>query len=374
MKSKKLNLEHTPINVKSIQEIGQLITAEYYGEVLNSLQQSRINQVIDENVNYEEEYMSIHTQYQNAINELINDKDSYRISRWNKKNGLYDYFYFRFNTLTANPYYQDYMDWLLDQMDEKTEKQLLKRFYTDDKKEFIKFDAISENGKLKESLKKISEKKVNELSADRKFRKQQLVVLGRGWVKAGIDFGKFTQNNFKYDKAAKTIHLIGMKPEIISCTINPWFIPEKQVKGFEVILISHKANRPKYMQIVKTETLKKLRNNALEANILEKARKNAETNLKIFFSLLLDDGVDKVIIHDDFFSYFDMSMAQESLTPDVMKSIDSLFIRRFYEDSVEVVSMRDSIKSSSQITIGSKGYKVQRFSSLLSLIEDEELS
>ena len=151
LKSKKLNLEHTPINVKSIQEIGQLITAEYYGEVLNSLQQSRINQVIDENIDYEVEYLSIHTQYQNAINELINDKDSFRISRWNKKNDLYDYFYFRFNRLTANPYYQDYIDWLLLQMDEKIEKQLLKRFYTDSTKELDELNKITNSTSLKDS-------------------------------------------------------------------------------------------------------------------------------------------------------------------------------------------------------------------------------
>ncbi|MCK5277927.1 MAG: hypothetical protein KAK04_05300, partial [Cyclobacteriaceae bacterium] len=89
LKSKKLFLENTPVNVKSIREIGQLITAEYYGEVLNSLQQSRINQVIEENETYEDDYKEIHRQYQESITELIDDNESYKISKWNKKNDLY---------------------------------------------------------------------------------------------------------------------------------------------------------------------------------------------------------------------------------------------------------------------------------------------
>ena len=372
LKSKKLFLENTPVNVKSIREIGQLITAEYYGEVLNSLQQSRINQVIEENETYEDDYKEIHRQYQESITELIDDKESYKISKWNKKNDLYEYFYYRFSSLTANPYYQDYLLWLLDKMKRKKEKQLLKYFYTDSEKALDAFNKIDTI--LVKNIKEYTDKRLNSLSADKKFRKQQIVVLGRGWVKAGIDFGKFTNQNFKYDKEKKTIHLIGMKPEILSCTINPWFIPEKQVKGFEVILVSRKANRPKFMQIVKEETLKKLRNNALEANILQQAKKNAEVNLKDFFSLLIEDGIDDVIIHDDFFSYFDVSMSKDSLNPGAMRSIDSLFVRRFYSDSLEVVALRDTIKKHRQIYIGNAAYKIQRFSSLLSLIEDEELS
>ena len=366
-------LENTPINVKSIREIGQLITAEYYGEVLNSLQQSRIDQVMEENVVYENEYLAIHTQYQNSIIELIDDIGSFRVSKWNRKNDLYEYFYFRFSSLTDNPYYQNYIEWLLKEMDYKNEKQLLNYFYTNSNKAIEELKSIKEAGLSKE-IETISKNRISELSADKKFRKQQIVVLGRGWVKAGIDFGKFTEANFKYDKASKTIHLIGLKPEILSCTINPWFIPEKQVKGFEVILVSQKANQPKYMQIVKEETLKKLRNNAIEANILEQAWKNAEINLRDFFNLLIEDGIDQVIIHEDFFSYFDVSMTLDSLNPRTLISIDSLLVSRFQTDSLEVTVMRDSLKFKRRVHVGDTSYNIQRFSTLLTVIDDEELS
>ncbi|NJN25756.1 MAG: DUF4230 domain-containing protein [Cyclobacteriaceae bacterium] len=374
LKSKKQKLENTPIVVKSIRDIGQLITSEYYGEVLNSLQQSRINQVMDDMVVHEEEYKSLHNQYQKAVAEMIADKTDYRVSRWNKKNDLYEYFYFRFASLTENPYYQDYIEWLLTKMKPKTEKQLLKYFYTESDMALAELNKLQMTSELSIAIRQITDARLNELSADRKFRKQQIVVLGRGWVKAGIDFGKFTQHNFKYDENTKTIHLIGMKPEILACTINPWFIPEKQVKGFEVILVSRKANEPMFMQMVKEETLKKLRNNAIEAGLLEKARENAMANLKDFFSLLIPDGVEHVILHDDFFSYFDTSMQLDSISPPVMKTIDSLLVRRFATDSTEVIAMRDSLRQHKRILVGDSTYRVQRFSSLLAFIEDEELS
>ena len=375
LKSKKLNLEHTPINVKSIQEIGQLITAEYYGEVLNSLQQSRINQVMEENDMVEYEYNAIDSLYQFAISEFIQDKGSFSTSTWHRKNDLYEYFYYRFSSITDNPYYQDYIKWVLELMDKKNEKQLLAYFYSGEQKAFKEFvDKKEKNANFLNEIQKITDDRLNELSADKKFRKQQIVVLGRGWVKAGIDFGKFTSNNFKYDPGSKTVHLIGLKPEILVCTINPWFIPEKQVKGFEVLLVSRKANQPKYMQIVKEETLKKLRSNAIEANILGQAMKNAEMNLKDFFSLLIPDGVDQIIFHDDFFSYFDVSMTKDSLNPHTIRTIDSLLVKRFPTDSMEVMSLRDSLKYKRKVHVGDTSYAIQRFSALLTFIDDEELS
>ncbi len=374
LKSKKLKLEDTPINVQSIREIGQLITAEYYGEVLNSLQQSRIAQVMDNNDSFIEDYKILHDQFQNAITTLIDEKNQIKLTGWNKKKDLYDYFYHRFSILTENAYYQDYINWLLSKMGIKDEKRLLKVLFDQKEDETKKYKEIIKQDLVATELKKITNERINSLSANKKFKKQQIVVLGRGWVKAGIDFGEFTQQNFKYDKANKTIHLIGIKPEILVCTINPWFIPEKQVKGFEVILVSRKANEPKYMQMVKEETLKKLRSNALEANILTQARKNAETNLKDFFSLLIEDGVDQVVIHDSFFSYFDASMSSDVLDPSAMKTIDSLFVQRFAKDSLEVVAMRDLLVANQKITVGVDTFNIQRHSSLLSLIEDEELT
>src|SRR4051812_28360718 len=48
--SKKKTLKDTPVSVTSIREIGELITAEYYGEVLGSLKEINV-ELLDSNIN-----------------------------------------------------------------------------------------------------------------------------------------------------------------------------------------------------------------------------------------------------------------------------------------------------------------------------------
>ena len=200
------------------------------------------------------------------------------------------------------------------------------------------------------------------------------MVLGRGSVKAGIDFGTFDENNFRYDVEKKTIHLIGMKPQILTSDINPWFIPEKKVKGFEIIVMNKKAARPEYMLKVKQMALKKLKQNAIQAGIVKQAKKNAENALKSFFTLLIPEGVDEVIIHDSYLSYFDQSFVSDSITTDVMRSIDSLFVSRFKTDSIEIVNLRKSLDKRKIYLQNGTAVDINRFSANLRIVEDDVLT
>ena len=110
------------------------------------------------------------------------------------------------------------------------------------------------------------------------------MLLGRGWVKAGYDFGSFTQNNFRYNKTAGRVDLIGMKATILNKAINPWFIPEKGIPGFEILIAKRKAKRDASVLLeVKQQCLNQLVIDAYDAQILEKARANAIENLEVFF-------------------------------------------------------------------------------------------
>ncbi|MEO9475647.1 MAG: DUF4230 domain-containing protein, partial [Cyclobacteriaceae bacterium] len=209
-------------------------------------------------------------------------------------------------------------------------------------------------------------------TADKSFKKKQIVVLGRGSVKAGIDFGQFNEENFQYDQNASTIHLIGIKPEILVSHINPWFIPGKE-KGFEVVVMTRKADKPKYMLMVKQRSLEKLQQNAINAGILERAKSNAEDNLRSFFSLLIPGGIDQVIIHEDFFAYFGESILSEQITPLSMQSIDSLLIKEYVIDSAATMSMRNSL-SERRIKVGGELYPIDRYSSKLSFLDDDALT
>lgn len=377
---RKQTLEDTPVSVRSIKEIGKLISAEYYGEVLTSLQESLIDEISTEIENDLTEITSVQDQFDQAILDLSERKVSFKKNRFNEGKKLYDFFYQEYQSLAQHPYYQTFIEIVLDKDYENNtrsgkirrgEKKLLKELYNTPESELeAKLDSLKIDPAIFEAERK---KRENLLTADKKFRKKQIVVLGRGWVKAGINFEKFTERNFRYDKERKTIHLVGLKPEILIYTINPWFIPEKKVKGFEVILITRKANDPKYMKAVKQQSLEKLRQKAIQAGILEQAKTNAEENLKNLFSLLLPEGINQVIIHDSFLSYFDESFKTDSLTYSTMQSIDSLLIKQYKSDSSAVTGLRDSLNQRKLLFHG-KYYPVDRYSSQLYFAEDETLS
>src|SRR3954469_14692057 len=113
------------------------------------------------------------------------------------------------------------MDYLKEQHTLTTERQVFKYFY--DNNEKFKEEDIS-----REVLKDLPKDTKKVFIADKQTLKKQIVLLGRGTVKAGYKFDNFSENNFKYSSASNTIYFIGLQPEILSCHINPWFIPEKK--------------------------------------------------------------------------------------------------------------------------------------------------
>lgn len=373
--SKKQKLENTPVDVRSIREIGVLISAEYYGEVLTSLQEALVEEIKESAVNDSKEFEDLKATYQQSISDFYERRRSIRLGLLRRGDKLYDLFYHDNPILTEHPYYQVFIKVLMEQsfIDKNSEKQFLKSLI---KMKPTEVDQLIEdigNVPVNRFLVR-TEEELKIFTADKKQRKSQIVVLGRGSVKAGIDFGQFTQQNFKYNPNTKTIHLVGIKPQILTSDINPWFIPEKQIKGFEIVVMTKKASKPQYMLKVKQRALKKLRQKAIQANIVEQAKKNAERNLQSFFSLLMPDGVDKVVIHDDFLSYFDQSFVTDSITVDVMRSIDSLFVNRHKSDSIDVVGLRDDLKKRKIYLRNGNAYPINRYSARLAMVEDEIIS
>jgi hypothetical protein len=125
-------------------------------------------------------------------------------------------------------------------------------------------------------------------------------MLGRGWVKAGFDFGTFSERNFRYDQDRNSIYFIGFKPQILSATINPWFVPEKGIEGFEFLIVERRVKRDyKVVQQVKQRCLDELVRKAHEREILLKSVENARESLKEFFSLLIGEEVQNVVFYDN---------------------------------------------------------------------------
>ncbi len=220
-------------------------------------------------------------------------------------------------------------------------------------------------------------KEVIERASKKDYRKSRLVLIGRGWVKAGFDFGEFTGSNFRYDKSRNRIHFIGLQPQIISATINPWFIPEEGVEGFEFLIAERGARlKPVYTKMVKQRCLDKLQQQALDKRILVRSQKNAETHLKAFFSLLLNEDIAGVYFHTDFLDYtLDVILDDSVIRNEEVYTIDSsicYFYDTYKEDDrlEKIAAFIDTLQKAGTSFYGEEFVLNGNSSLLFSIIKD----
>jgi hypothetical protein len=331
--SRKKTLKDTPISISSIKEIGELITAEYYGEVLGSLKDINI-QKLDSNVY---RLGKLDSSFAAAMTEMRTKNLEFK--GLFRKRKIEDYFDANYDFIRSDPFYDSLIEYLKKDLDLNTERQVLKHFYEDTnlKASDIKQDVLS----------RLSKNKRQPFVPNKNMLKQQIVMLGRGSVKAGYRFDNFNENNFNYSQANNIVYFIGLKPEIFSCNINPWFIPEKKVKGFELILYTGSAKDPKYISEVKAKCVAELRESAMRQDILTKAEINARENLKSFFSLLLDKPVnDIVFMNSKIDVYLHDLKVDGKITNSELSSIDTLLVQFNTEESKkELVLFMDSIRA-----------------------------
>ncbi len=346
----KTTLKNTPVQVESIKQIGQLITAEYYGEVISSLQE-----VINENdyqsaIQFDTVVNDLHEEFKEAIDEFSKEE----IRGWPK--AYYKIFTNEYSDLVANSQFSHYLFFIFktlkgdkyDKNDAVRElsqlktRRLIKKFYTN--KDYRKKLFTLNTDRFKSITKKAKQEKLK-----KEFRHSRLVLIGRGWVKAGFDFRNFSNRNFRYDANHHRIHFIGMEPQILSATINPWFIPEEGVEGFEFLIAERGARfKPEYTNIVKQRCLDKLRQQALEKQLLLKSKENAEQNLRSFFSLLLNDEIKGVYFHTNYLTYMSNVILQDSIIAnEELLSIDSTvsYYYRNYDDKDKMENIATFIKN-----------------------------
>lgn len=370
-RSKKKSLANSTISVESIKKIGQYISAEYYGEVLTSLQETRLQQARDTFLIKDGEFKAIKNAFLQAILELNRSKSELDIKWPRKARKVQKVFYDNYQNISESPLFQTFIS----EMSGNKEKEYLKKLVLDINDTItLRKDIDARFKRVDSVLEKKLKEQLDFISADKKLQKSQIVVLARGWVKAGFDFERFDVDNFSYDEEKGIIHLINIKPEILHCDINPWFIPEERIKGFEFVLVTKRANDPKYVKEVKSQSLVKLRQMAIKADILKKAKKNAEKNLRYFFGLVLDKPVNKVVIHDSYISYFDSSFKSDSLTVWSMQSVDSMMIKHYSTDSLEIIKLRKQLSQRSVFLSPRVGYRINRFSSQLFRVVDSTFS
>lgn len=321
------SLKNTANILSSVKDIGELVTAEYYGEVISSLQGTQI---------YDLEVDSLTPQFQNCFVDLkyllasnILDKvgDRPRLRKKEKDNLLDDIVDKQLKDITLEYKANDIWYHLVAFIGYNLVKNDESRFYDTKKKELKRnaekpvFDVllnqiyrIVENtepaerslteGALSEYVYSIPDYFKNVVDfhyrlnkKEIKNEKKDIVFIGRGWVKAGFRFDKLDKSNFYYDRSNKIIRFYGLSPVILDNDINPWFIPEKRVKGFELVDFYKKATFEEAIA-VKIRCKQELLQQAYTADILGQAKMNGEESLRSFFALLTNEPDLQVEFHD----------------------------------------------------------------------------
>lgn len=316
----KAKLVDTANMVTEIRQIGQLVTAEYYGEVISSLEEARLEFIEDENVRSQAE--KVFGDLLLAINELrafeilppdqkekyaenygeLKGRDRRRIVRakLDSKNirekmeffallddvesedvfrEVFEYWYRRKSNLLGKKNFD---------FDSKSQDQALAALFFD--------NSTLPNDFYDGFMAFYYETRKNEFS--KKELRKKIAVIGRGWVKAGFDFTNLDASALIYHENRQEIHIMGMSPSILNADINPWFIPEKGVPGFEILDMNSKADF-RDAKIVKQYCVRKLEDYAHRANVLQNAERQGEETLKNLFSLLLGKEIKKVVFHHD---------------------------------------------------------------------------
>ena len=300
----KRNLNDTANLVSSIKDIGELVTAEYYGEVIGSLNETLVYDIPVDSVSdeFEECFYSLKDAIVDAKN-YSNLKKSEKYTELKTsytKNNIYnhliaflavEFFDFKVNKVIPNnqlePKYEKQVIKKLFALVKKIEEQAKKENLPDEEK-----DIVLESFKLEkpEYLSQVAafHYQLNDMSLSKGDRRRDIVFIGRGWVKAGFRFDQLNERNFYYDKEHKLIRFYGLAPVVLDKDINPWFVPEQKIKGFELVHYYKNAEFEEAKK-VKIRCKQKLFDQASEAGIMDRAQENGEEALKNLFSLLLNE-------------------------------------------------------------------------------------
>ena len=324
-----LQLRPTANLVTEIKEMGQLITSEYYGEVIASMEEARMNYLEEEAVaekasrlydqlydamSYLHDFQSLEpevreAQYQEmgltrARRKIIRSKVSRSniLEKLNDQDLLEDFSY--------EPLYGDILEYVWTSGRGNRSWEGTPRQKEDALMLLYSRAANNQEEDLQESafMQFYYAKKHTEQS--KKELRKKLAIVGRGWVKAGFDFSKLDNTNFYVNEEAGEVHFFGFSATILNSDINPWFIPELGIPGFEILDYNGKVDF-KDAQTLKLHCIDKLVVKAREADILQNAERNGAEILKNLFSLLTGKDIKKVFFHHDDIIQFSKAIAED---------------------------------------------------------------
>ncbi len=362
---KSSKLQATANMVTGVKGIGQLVTAEYYGEVITSWRGFKENEIPEDTATILAENLFVDLKSTLASNKKWKNFDE------NQINEIKDYygteFYEKVITFIGNQYLGYNPDKVFNERKKETRKKyetrILRELYNTganyrksisskygrrpNKEEEVLIDAEFESYLLevpeffKDFFPIYTDLTLSTLEAG-KNRRKQIVFIGRGWVKAGFDFGKLDEHNLHYDEGRKTIHFFGIKPQVLDTDINPWFIPEQKIKGFELVDYSGRVTFEDAID-VKKKCKEELFEQAQKADIITRAQENGEEAMKSFFSLILDEPDIMVKFHTHPFDKHYALIAEDTL----INITEARFICKLYLSERKKLNDPESFESTS---------------------------
>jgi len=322
--SPRAKLQNTANMVSQIKEIGELVTAEYYGEVIASLNETEVDLLQREAPN-DSLYDDFVLLKYDMFEILLDNRDE---KKKEMKKALEGYIKDHYDK-GRNKKYISYILYLRQELlgrennfkkrnKNKKEKQYFeevhKYLFNRVRRKYLSFENddrfyayLNENIPIRKTYKDYL---IETVSHDNK--RENLTIIGRGWVKAGFRFNIMDEDRFLFEKENKTIHLFGMEPVILDTDINPWFIPQNRIPGYQIVSYRGRVDF-KDAQRVKINCKKKLKDKAIEAELLKHAKENGVEVIKSFFSLLTGEEIEKVIFHHNDLDYSLGEIAEDSM-------------------------------------------------------------
>ncbi|WP_194974839.1 DUF4230 domain-containing protein [Aquiflexum lacus] len=314
-----IKLKNTANMVSEVNQIGQLVTAEYYGEVIASIDEARLDLIEDDNIS--NNAIILFSDIKSALGNLKSfqelpkaEKDQEYskmtpVSGWRRiirydvnSRNIADKMDFHgfMNDIVADPLYDDMLEYIY-RLKSKRPRNVQWDPNPRHKEEalFMIYNELpspNENLDVEDFKQFYYQNKTAELSKSETRKK--LAMVGRGWVKAGFDFSELKESSVIINEDRGEIHIMGLTPQILNADINPWFIPEKGIPGFEILDDNGRVDF-KDAKLVKEYCVEKLLAFAHRADILQKAEDQASETLKNLFTLITGKEIRKVVFHND---------------------------------------------------------------------------
>jgi len=343
---KKTQLKSTTNIVTSIKQVGELVSAEYYGETIASLHETMIYD--RKEASLRQEFYECFSEMKALITENIPNNHK-RVGFFEQKkinSNIRDPHTKKLKSAYNKDIYNHLIQFLAHQYElvdnlkkhgiyDKTERRVV-RFLLKQSIDYRDIELADTATPQPEDYRNYINRipvyfnnivdfhyKRNKKNYQK--NKKDIVFIGRGWVKAGFKFNGLDKDNVFYDKEAKRIQIFGLTPQILDKDINPWFIPEKEIKGFELVEAYRRATFEE-AKVVKKRCKEKLLAQAKNAGIIKQAEKNGKKVLSDFFTLMLEEPELRVEFAN--FPYekeYNMIAADTLVTVEEALDIDTLY-------------------------------------------------